>query len=133
MRGKELDNLGKGLDNLGKGLDNLGNTCFLNAAIQALKNSSTFTNLITSIKVINADGSKKCTLQHLQDIILNFQDPNDRKPFLVPTELVDSFYSINKSFRRGEQQCVVEFFEYFFDILEADFQSKMFRVDNRCL
>lgn len=88
------------------GLRNLGNTCYMNAALQALSNCPPLTEYMLNCR-LPADPKYRTLALVYQKLTSDLWDDKRRPAYLVPYEILQAVRSLYPWFRGYQQQVVV--------------------------
>uniref|UniRef100_A0A6G1S8N0 ubiquitinyl hydrolase 1 n=1 Tax=Aceria tosichella TaxID=561515 RepID=A0A6G1S8N0_9ACAR len=100
------------------GLQNLGNTCYINAALQALSNCQQLTRFVLDCpEVIKDSGLSLC----YSELIKEIWNPNSQ--YAVPTSIVRNIKCIYPAFRGCTQQDAQEFLRCFLEQLHDELKE----------
>ncbi|KAK2895949.1 ubiquitin carboxyl-terminal hydrolase 33 isoform X1 [Channa argus] len=135
METEEEDELrGRGLT----GLKNIGNTCYMNAALQALSNCPPLTQFFLECGGLVRTDKKPALCKSYQKLVSDLWHKN-RPSYVVPTNLFQGIKAINPMFRGYSQQDSQEFLRCLMDQLHEELketvpepydQSNNITVDN---
>ncbi|XP_061587793.1 ubiquitin carboxyl-terminal hydrolase 33 isoform X2 [Cololabis saira] len=121
METEEEDDLrAKGLT----GLKNIGNTCYMNAALQALSNCPPLTQFFIECGGLVRTDKKPALCKSYQKLVSDLWHKN-RPSYVVPTNLFQGIKSINPMFRGYSQQDSQEFLRCLMDQLHEELKELM--------
>jgi ubiquitin carboxyl-terminal hydrolase 20/33 len=107
------------------GLKNIANTCYMNAALQALSNSPPLTryflkcgNFVQKRTVRSKVGLAKCYTRLIKEIWMN-----ERRGYIVPDEIIRGISTIHPMFRGYQQHDTQEFLRCFMDQLHEELKE----------
>jgi ubiquitin carboxyl-terminal hydrolase 20/33 len=104
------------------GLQNLGNTCYINAALQALSNCQQLTRFVLdSPELIKDSGLSLC----YSELIKEIWNPNSQ--YAVPTSIVRNIKCIYPAFRGCTQQDAQEFLRCFLEQLHDELKEPVIK------
>ncbi|KAL4219204.1 Ubiquitin carboxyl-terminal hydrolase 20 [Mactra antiquata] len=104
------------------GLQNLGNTCYLNAALQALSNCPPLTRYFLDCPgFIHSDKSPMLSKNYMK--LMNEIWHRKRPSFLVPSGIVSGIKLVHPMFRGYSQQDTQEFLRCFMDQLHEELKQ----------
>uniref|UniRef100_A0A665XCS1 Ubiquitin carboxyl-terminal hydrolase n=1 Tax=Echeneis naucrates TaxID=173247 RepID=A0A665XCS1_ECHNA len=120
------------------GLKNIGNTCYMNAALQALSNCPPLTQFFLECGSLVRTDKKPALCKSYQKLVSDLWHKN-RPSYVVPTNLFQGIKAINPMFRGYSQQDSQEFLRCLMDQLHEELkeplaepydQSNSITVDN---
>uniref|UniRef100_A0A668A8T6 Ubiquitin carboxyl-terminal hydrolase n=1 Tax=Myripristis murdjan TaxID=586833 RepID=A0A668A8T6_9TELE len=120
------------------GLKNIGNTCYMNAALQALSNCPPLTQFFLECGGLVRTDKKPALCKSYQKLVSDLWHKN-RPSYVVPTNLFQGIKAVNPMFRGYSQQDSQEFLRCLMDQLheelkelqpEPDDQSNGITVDD---
>ncbi|XP_029687507.1 ubiquitin carboxyl-terminal hydrolase 33 isoform X2 [Takifugu rubripes] len=121
METEEEDDLrAKGLT----GLKNIGNTCYMNAALQALSNCPPLTQFFLECGGMVRTDKKPALCKSYQKLVSDLWHKN-RSSYVVPTNLFQGIKAINPMFRGYSQQDSQEFLRCLMDQLHEELKEPM--------
>jgi ubiquitin carboxyl-terminal hydrolase 20/33 len=107
------------------GLKNIANTCYMNAALQALSNSPPLTryflkcgNYVQKRTARSKIGLAKCYTRLITEMWLN-----ERRGYIVPDEIIRGISTIHPMFRGYQQHDTQEFLRCFMDQLHEELKE----------
>ncbi|XP_051989437.1 LOW QUALITY PROTEIN: ubiquitin carboxyl-terminal hydrolase 33 [Xyrauchen texanus] len=119
METEEEDELGtRGLT----GLKNIGNTCYMNAALQALSNCPPLTQFFLDCGGLVKTDKKPALSKSYQKLITDLWHKN-RNSYVVPTNLFQGIKAVNPMFRGYSQQDSQEFLRCLMDQLHEELKE----------
>lgn len=119
METEEEDDLrAKGLT----GLKNIGNTCYMNAALQALSNCPPLTQFFLECGGLVRTDKKPALCKSYQKLVSDLWHKN-RPSYVVPTNLFQGIKAINPMFRGYSQQDSQEFLRCLMDQLHEELKE----------
>uniref|UniRef100_A0A1A8JIP0 Ubiquitin carboxyl-terminal hydrolase n=1 Tax=Nothobranchius kuhntae TaxID=321403 RepID=A0A1A8JIP0_NOTKU len=119
METEEEDDLqAKGLT----GLKNIGNTCYMNAALQALSNCPPLTQFFIDCSSLVRTDKKPALCKSYQKLVSELWHKN-RLSYVVPTNLFQGIKAINPMFRGYSQQDSQEFLRCLMDQLHEELKE----------
>ncbi|KRZ41156.1 Ubiquitin carboxyl-terminal hydrolase 20 [Trichinella pseudospiralis] len=123
--------------NLGlKGIQNLGNTCYLNAAVQALSNCPPLTEYMRHCSLpcsSSPDGNRRNKLaSEFQKLIDTLWDDGYHN-MLSPILFVDAVLACNPHFRLFQQQDTQEFLRFLLNELHEQLKRPVYKWEHRLL
>ncbi|PFX26507.1 Ubiquitin carboxyl-terminal hydrolase 20 [Stylophora pistillata] len=104
------------------GLSNLGNTCYMNAALQALSNCPPLTQYFLECGSF-AKETKNSSVSRNFSILVNEIWSRKRPKYVVPSQLLRSVRQINSQFRGYGQQDAQEFLRCIMDQLHEEIRQ----------
>uniref|UniRef100_A0A3B5R2C8 Ubiquitin carboxyl-terminal hydrolase n=1 Tax=Xiphophorus maculatus TaxID=8083 RepID=A0A3B5R2C8_XIPMA len=121
METEEEDNLrARGLT----GLKNIGNTCYMNAALQALSNCPPLTQFFLECGGLVKTDKKPALCKSYQKLVSDLWHKN-RPSYVVPTNLFQGIKAINPMFRGYSQQDSQEFLRCLMDQLHEELKESV--------
>uniref|UniRef100_A0A8C4QC97 Ubiquitin carboxyl-terminal hydrolase n=1 Tax=Eptatretus burgeri TaxID=7764 RepID=A0A8C4QC97_EPTBU len=104
------------------GLKNIGNTCYMNAALQALSNCPPLTQFFLECGALVRTDKKPALCKSYQKLVLEMWHKK-RPSYLVPTSLAHSIKLVNPMFRGYSQQDAQEFLRCLMDELHEELKE----------
>uniref|UniRef100_A0A8C4YZI0 Ubiquitin carboxyl-terminal hydrolase n=1 Tax=Gadus morhua TaxID=8049 RepID=A0A8C4YZI0_GADMO len=104
------------------GLKNIGNTCYMNAALQALSNCPPLTQFFLECGGLVRTDKKPALCKSYQKLVSDLWHKN-RPSYVVPTNLFQGIKSINPMFRGYSQQDSQEFLRCLMDQLHEELKE----------
>ncbi|XP_035026744.1 ubiquitin carboxyl-terminal hydrolase 33 isoform X1 [Hippoglossus stenolepis] len=104
------------------GLKNIGNTCYMNAALQALSNCPPLTQFFLECGGIVRTDKKPALCKSYQKLVSDLWHKN-RPSYVVPTNLFQGIKAINPMFRGYSQQDSQEFLRCLMDQLHEELKE----------
>ncbi|KRY51489.1 Ubiquitin carboxyl-terminal hydrolase 20 [Trichinella britovi] len=119
-----------------KGIQNLGNTCYLNAAVQALSNCPPLTEYMRHCSLpcsSSPDGNRRNKLaSEFQKLIDTLWD-DEYENMLSPIFFVDAVLACNPHFRLFQQQDTQEFLRFLLNELHEQLKRPVYKWEHRLL
>uniref|UniRef100_A0A3B4F5B0 Ubiquitin carboxyl-terminal hydrolase n=1 Tax=Pundamilia nyererei TaxID=303518 RepID=A0A3B4F5B0_9CICH len=106
------------------GLKNIGNTCYMNAALQALSNCPPLTQFFVECGGLVRTDKKPALCKSYQKLVSDLWHKN-RPPYVVPTNLFQGIKAINPMFRGYAQQDSQEFLRCLMDQLHEELKEQL--------
>uniref|UniRef100_A0A8D3C7G6 Ubiquitin carboxyl-terminal hydrolase 33 n=1 Tax=Scophthalmus maximus TaxID=52904 RepID=A0A8D3C7G6_SCOMX len=106
------------------GLKNIGNTCYMNAALQALSNCPPLTQFFLECGGLVRTDKKPALCKSYQKLVSDLWHKN-RPSYVVPTNLFQGIKSINPMFRGYSQQDSQEFLRCLMDQLHEELKESL--------
>uniref|UniRef100_A0A3B4YH77 Ubiquitin carboxyl-terminal hydrolase n=1 Tax=Seriola lalandi dorsalis TaxID=1841481 RepID=A0A3B4YH77_SERLL len=106
------------------GLKNIGNTCYMNAALQALSNCPPLTQFFLECGGMVRTDKKPALCKSYQKLVSDLWHKN-RPSYVVPTNLFQGIKAINPMFRGYSQQDSQEFLRCLMDQLHEELKEPM--------
>ncbi|XP_068197166.1 ubiquitin carboxyl-terminal hydrolase 33 isoform X2 [Antennarius striatus] len=106
------------------GLKNIGNTCYMNAALQALSNCPPLTQFFLECGSMVRTDKKPALCKSYQKLVSDLWHKN-RSSYLVPTNLFQGIKAINPMFRGYSQQDSQEFLRCLMDQLHEELKEPL--------
>ncbi|XP_041847241.1 ubiquitin carboxyl-terminal hydrolase 33 isoform X1 [Melanotaenia boesemani] len=106
------------------GLKNIGNTCYMNAALQALSNCPPLTQFFLECGGLVRTDKKPALCKSYQKLVSDLWHKN-RPSYVVPTNLFQGIKAINPMFRGYSQQDSQEFLRCLMDQLHEELKESM--------
>uniref|UniRef100_A0A8C7ZMZ5 Ubiquitin carboxyl-terminal hydrolase n=1 Tax=Oryzias sinensis TaxID=183150 RepID=A0A8C7ZMZ5_9TELE len=106
------------------GLKNIGNTCYMNAALQALSNCPPLTQFFLECGGLVKTDKKPALCKSYQKLVSDLWHKN-RPSYVVPTSLFQGIKAINPMFRGYSQQDSQEFLRCLMDQLHEELKEPM--------
>ncbi|XP_077471390.1 ubiquitin carboxyl-terminal hydrolase 33 [Stigmatopora argus] len=106
------------------GLKNIGNTCYMNAALQALSNCPPLTQFFLECGSLVRTDKKPALCKSYQKLVSDLWHKN-RPSYVVPTNLFQGIKAINPMFRGYSQQDSQEFLRCLMDQLHEELKETM--------
>uniref|UniRef100_A0A8C2DFJ0 Ubiquitin carboxyl-terminal hydrolase n=1 Tax=Cyprinus carpio TaxID=7962 RepID=A0A8C2DFJ0_CYPCA len=104
------------------GLKNIGNTCYMNAALQALSNCPPLTQFFLDCGGLVKTDKKPALSKSYQKLITDLWHKN-RNSYVVPTNLFQGIKAVNPMFRGYSQQDSQEFLRCLMDQLHEELKE----------
>uniref|UniRef100_A0A7N6A285 Ubiquitin carboxyl-terminal hydrolase n=1 Tax=Anabas testudineus TaxID=64144 RepID=A0A7N6A285_ANATE len=104
------------------GLKNIGNTCYMNAALQALSNCPPLTQFFLECGGLVRTDKKPALCKSYQKLVSDLWHKN-RPSYVVPTNLFQGIKAINPMFRGYSQQDSQEFLRCLMDQLHEELKE----------
>ncbi|KAI5612618.1 ubiquitin carboxyl-terminal hydrolase 33, partial [Silurus asotus] len=104
------------------GLKNIGNTCYMNAALQALSNCPPLTQFFIDCGGLVRTDKKPALCKSYQKLITDLWHKN-RPSYVVPTNLFQGIKAVNPMFRGYSQQDSQEFLRCLMDQLHEELKE----------
>ncbi|CAL8278771.1 unnamed protein product [Lota lota] len=112
------------------GLKNIGNTCYMNAALQALSNCPPLTQFFLECGGLVRTDKKPALCKSYQKLVSDLWHKN-RPSYVVPTNLFQGIKSINPMFRGYSQQDSQEFLRCLMDQLHEELKETQAEPDDQ--
>uniref|UniRef100_A0AAQ5Y766 Ubiquitin carboxyl-terminal hydrolase 33 n=1 Tax=Amphiprion ocellaris TaxID=80972 RepID=A0AAQ5Y766_AMPOC len=106
------------------GLKNIGNTCYMNAALQALSNCPPLTQFFLECGGLVRTDKKPALCKSYQKLVSDLWHKN-RPSYVVPTNLFQGIKAINPMFRGYSQQDSQEFLRCLMDQLHEELKEPL--------
>uniref|UniRef100_A0A3Q3XBI4 Ubiquitin carboxyl-terminal hydrolase n=1 Tax=Mola mola TaxID=94237 RepID=A0A3Q3XBI4_MOLML len=106
------------------GLKNIGNTCYMNAALQALSNCPPLTQFFLECGGMVRTDKKPALCKSYQKLVSDLWNKN-RSSYVVPTNLFQGIKAINPMFRGYSQQDSQEFLRCLMDQLHEELKEPL--------
>uniref|UniRef100_A0A4W6FWI0 Ubiquitin carboxyl-terminal hydrolase n=1 Tax=Lates calcarifer TaxID=8187 RepID=A0A4W6FWI0_LATCA len=106
------------------GLKNIGNTCYMNAALQALSNCPPLTQFFLECGGLVRTDKKPALCKSYQKLVSDLWHKN-RPSYVVPTNLFQGIKAINPMFRGYSQQDSQEFLRCLMDQLHEELKEAL--------
>ncbi|XP_072296762.1 ubiquitin carboxyl-terminal hydrolase 33 isoform X2 [Eucyclogobius newberryi] len=106
------------------GLKNIGNTCYMNAALQALSNCPPLTQFFLECGALVRTDKKPALCKSYQKLVSDLWHKN-RPSYVVPTSLFQGIKAINPMFRGYSQQDSQEFLRCLMDQLHEELKEPL--------
>uniref|UniRef100_A0A3B4TW76 Ubiquitin carboxyl-terminal hydrolase n=1 Tax=Seriola dumerili TaxID=41447 RepID=A0A3B4TW76_SERDU len=106
------------------GLKNIGNTCYMNAALQALSNCPPLTQFFLECGGMVRTDKKPALCKSYQKLVSDLWHKN-RPSYVVPTNLFQGIKAINPMFRGYSQQDSQEFLRCLMDQLHEELKEPL--------
>ncbi|KAE8609494.1 hypothetical protein XENTR_v10011821 [Xenopus tropicalis] len=110
------------------GLKNIGNTCYMNAALQALSNCPPLTHYFLDCGGLARTDKKPALCKSYQKLMSDIWHKN-RPGFVIPTNLFQGIKSVNPTFRGYSQQDAQEFLRCLMDVLHEELKEQIVEVE----
>ncbi|XP_069497766.1 ubiquitin carboxyl-terminal hydrolase 33 isoform X2 [Ambystoma mexicanum] len=111
------------------GLKNIGNTCYMNAALQALSNCPPLTHFFLDCGGLARTDRKPALCKSYQKLMTELWHKS-RPGSVVPTHLFQGIKSVNPMFRGYSQQDAQEFLRCLMDLLHEELKEQILEMDN---
>ncbi|KAG5285528.1 hypothetical protein AALO_G00004400 [Alosa alosa] len=112
------------------GLKNIGNTCYMNAALQALSNCPPLTQFFLDCGGLVRTDKKPALCKSYQKLVLDLWHKS-RPSYVVPTNLFQGIKSINPMFRGYSQQDSQEFLRCLMDQLHEELKEAILEPEDQ--
>uniref|UniRef100_A0A3B4CG21 Ubiquitin carboxyl-terminal hydrolase n=1 Tax=Pygocentrus nattereri TaxID=42514 RepID=A0A3B4CG21_PYGNA len=112
------------------GLKNIGNTCYMNAALQALSNCPPLTQFFLDCGGLVRTDKKPALCKSYQKLITDLWHKN-RPSFVVPTNLFQGIKAVNPMFRGYSQQDSQEFLRCLMDQLHEELKETVVEPEDQ--
>ncbi|KAK6484278.1 ubiquitin carboxyl-terminal hydrolase 33-like isoform X2 [Huso huso] len=110
------------------GLKNIGNTCYMNAALQALSNCPPLTQFFVDCGGLVRTDKKPALCKSYQKLVSDIWHKN-RPGYVVPTNLFQGIKAVNPMFRGYSQQDSQEFLRCLMDQLHEELKEGQLELD----
>ncbi|XP_069835568.1 ubiquitin carboxyl-terminal hydrolase 33 [Dendropsophus ebraccatus] len=110
------------------GLKNIGNTCYMNAALQALSNCPPLTHFFLDCGGLARTDKKPALCKSYQKLMSEIWHKN-RPGSVIPTNLFQGIKTVNPTFRGYSQQDAQEFLRCLMDILHEELKEQVFEAE----
>ncbi|XP_029474739.1 ubiquitin carboxyl-terminal hydrolase 33 isoform X3 [Rhinatrema bivittatum] len=110
------------------GLKNIGNTCYMNAALQALSNCPPLTRFFLDCGGLIRTDKKPALCKSFQKLMTEIWHKN-RPGSVVPTNLFQGIKSVNPMFRGYSQQDAQEFLRCLMDLLHEELKEQIIEIE----
>ncbi|XP_048587075.1 ubiquitin carboxyl-terminal hydrolase 20 isoform X2 [Nematostella vectensis] len=104
------------------GLMNIGNTCYMNAALQALSNCPPLTQFFLECNTCISDAKHPGVAINYYNVVRELWSKK-RSKYIVPTQLLRSIRAVNSQFRGYGQQDAQEFLRCIMDQLHEELKQ----------
>ncbi|KAM6948949.1 ubiquitin carboxyl-terminal hydrolase 33 isoform 2-T2 [Aplochiton taeniatus] len=111
------------------GLKNIGNTCYMNAALQALSNCPPLTQFFLECGGMVRTDKKPALCKSYQKLVSDLWHKN-RPSYVVPTNLFQGIKAVNPMFRGYSQQDSQEFLRCLMDQLHEELKEAQVEPDD---
>ncbi|KAG2461726.1 ubiquitin carboxyl-terminal hydrolase 33 [Polypterus senegalus] len=111
------------------GLKNIGNTCYMNAALQALSNCPPLTQFFIECGGLVRTDKKPALCKSYQKLVMDMWHKN-RPGYVVPTNLFQGIKVVNPMFRGYSQQDSQEFLRCLMDQLHEELKETIVEPDD---
>ncbi|XP_066537340.1 ubiquitin carboxyl-terminal hydrolase 33 [Hoplias malabaricus] len=112
------------------GLKNIGNTCYMNAALQALSNCPPLTQFFLDCGGLVRTDKKPALCKSYHKLITDLWHKN-RPSYVVPTNLFQGIKAVNPMFRGYSQQDSQEFLRCLMDQLHEELKEALVEPDDQ--
>ncbi|CAM4593476.1 unnamed protein product [Lepidochelys olivacea] len=112
-----------------KGLKNIGNTCYMNAALQALSNCPPLTQFFLDCGGLARTDKKPAICKSYLKLMTELWHKN-RPGSVVPTNLFQGIKTINPTFRGYSQQDAQEFLRCLMDLLHEELKEPVMEIED---
>uniref|UniRef100_A0A674DBM9 Ubiquitin carboxyl-terminal hydrolase n=1 Tax=Salmo trutta TaxID=8032 RepID=A0A674DBM9_SALTR len=106
------------------GLKNIGNTCYMNAALQALSNCPPLTQFFVECGGLVRTDKKPALSKSYQKLVADLWHKN-RPSYVIPTNLFQGIKAVNPMFRGYSQQDSQEFLRCLMDQLHEELKEPL--------
>ncbi|XP_056148521.1 ubiquitin carboxyl-terminal hydrolase 33 isoform X2 [Lampris incognitus] len=113
------------------GLKNIGNTCYMNAALQALSNCPPLTQFFLECGGLVRTDKKPALCKSYQKLVSDLWHKN-RPSYVVPTSLFQGIKAVNPMFRGYSQQDSQEFLRCLMDQLHEELKEPQPDPNDQC-
>ncbi|KAM4720677.1 ubiquitin carboxyl-terminal hydrolase 33 [Rhinophrynus dorsalis] len=110
------------------GLKNIGNTCYMNAALQALSNCPPLTHFFLDCGALARTDKKPALCKSYQKLMTEIWHKN-RPGSVMPTNLFQGIKSVNPMFRGYSQQDAQEFLRCLMDVLHEELKEQIVEME----
>ncbi|XP_065752225.1 ubiquitin carboxyl-terminal hydrolase 33 isoform X3 [Phocoena phocoena] len=110
------------------GLKNIGNTCYMNAALQALSNCPPLTQFFLDCGGLARTDKKPAICKSYLKLMTELWHKS-RPGFVVPTNLFQGIKTVNPTFRGYSQQDAQEFLRCLMDLLHEELKEQVMEVE----
>ncbi|XP_053325258.1 ubiquitin carboxyl-terminal hydrolase 33 [Spea bombifrons] len=110
------------------GLKNIGNTCYMNAALQALSNCPPLTHFFLDCGGLVRTDKKPALCKSYQKLMTEIWHKN-RPGSVMPTNLFQGIKSVNPTFRGYSQQDAQEFLRCLMDVLHEELKEQVVETE----
>ncbi|XP_062337065.1 ubiquitin carboxyl-terminal hydrolase 33 [Osmerus eperlanus] len=110
------------------GLKNIGNTCYMNAALQALSNCPPLTQFFLECGGLVRTDKKPALCKSYQKLVSDLWHKN-RNSYVIPTTLFQGIKAINPMFRGYSQQDSQEFLRCLMDQLHEELKEQLVEAE----
>uniref|UniRef100_A0A3B3SA57 Ubiquitin carboxyl-terminal hydrolase 33 n=1 Tax=Paramormyrops kingsleyae TaxID=1676925 RepID=A0A3B3SA57_9TELE len=110
------------------GLKNIGNTCYMNAALQALSNCPPLTQFFVDCGGLVRTEKKPALCKSYQKLVCDLWHKN-RPSYVVPTNLFQGIKTVNPMFRGYSQQDSQEFLRCLMDQLHEELKEAVVETE----
>ncbi|XP_053549308.1 ubiquitin carboxyl-terminal hydrolase 33 [Bombina bombina] len=110
------------------GLKNIGNTCYMNAALQALSNCPPLTHYFLDCGGLVRTDKKPALCKSYQKLMTEVWHKN-RPGSVIPTNLFQGIKSVNPTFRGYSQQDAQEFLRCLMDVLHEELKEPVVELE----
>ncbi|KAK6622241.1 hypothetical protein RUM44_002048 [Polyplax serrata] len=107
-----------------KGLQNIGNTCYMNAALQALCNTTPLSQYFLQCLVLASNHEKPALSNNFQRLVQEMWQRNS-PGFIVPSGILYGIRNVHPMFRGYQQHDTQEFLRCFMDQLHEELKEPM--------
>ncbi|KAM4642772.1 ubiquitin carboxyl-terminal hydrolase 33 [Discoglossus pictus] len=111
------------------GLKNIGNTCYMNAALQALSNCPPLTHYFLDCGGLVRTDKKPALCKSYQKLMTEIWHKN-RPGSVIPTNLFQGIKSVNPAFRGYSQQDAQEFLRCLMDVLHEELKEQIVEMED---
>ncbi|XP_070602297.1 ubiquitin carboxyl-terminal hydrolase 33 isoform X1 [Erythrolamprus reginae] len=111
------------------GLRNIGNTCYMNAALQALSNCPPLTQFFLDCGNLARTDKKPAICRSYYKLIMELWHKS-RPGAVVPTNLFQGIKAVNPTFRGYSQQDAQEFLRCLMDLLHEELKETVITVED---
>ncbi|KAM9686098.1 ubiquitin carboxyl-terminal hydrolase 33 isoform 1-T15 [Trichechus inunguis] len=110
------------------GLKNIGNTCYMNAALQALSNCPPLTQFFLDCGGLARTDKKPAICKSYLKLMTELWHKS-RPGFVVPTNLFQGIKTVNPTFRGYSQQDAQEFLRCLMDLLHEELKEQVMEIE----
>ncbi|XP_042320180.1 LOW QUALITY PROTEIN: ubiquitin carboxyl-terminal hydrolase 33 [Sceloporus undulatus] len=111
------------------GLKNIGNTCYMNAALQALSNCPPLTQFFLDCGNLARTDKKPAICRSYYKLMTDLWHKS-RPGAVVPTNLFQGIKTVNPAFRGYTQQDAQEFLRCLMDLLHEELKEPVFTIED---